>query len=846
MKIIKILGIYLLFVISILNFIGCSGSSSNDTATTSSDTSKSQALLGPVINADVNLYKVSDNSLLYSTVTIDNNELSKAGSFDIPNNLIENTQYYLLEIIGGKDIDANDDGIRDNLSTIVNGTIHSVVLGSDLLNGNTKVNPLSEITYQKLKPILNSSSKTDNNLIQTKINEIAKLIIKTDINGDGIISEKDIHLFSPKDDKGKIYFSETKLLETISFIHSGNEQNLSILANNLDFSLIEYSTGDNEYGSSINIEDNYLFLANYNGMKVFDITDIYNPIMLYTTNEKVGKFVIAGNYLYTGYSKVLKIFDISDKNNITLKRTIDLVDKFFRDIKIRNNYLLLLTSNATDQTKNGITVFDITDINNFNELSFYQGGDYHQLILNDTTAIVVYHNTGGFDILDISNLSNISLIEQVRENGDHSSTKGATIDNNNLYLGFYNYGMRIYDINNSSVPVKLGEIYLGYDFTEISVSGNYAYAANTSWTQLKIIDITDKTKPILVTTVVTQASTYDSKIKNNQLYLSTKNGFQVININQSWNTSQDYISKYTYPTTIIQGGEGNFSTSYGKGITIDNNGIAYLSGGGVISLDLSEPTNPTMLDQIYSYGSKSIIKKYNDYIYTGGYQNFLEIINASDNSNLTFGLENSYATNGGQSFGIDFKNNYAYVLGYNLNIIDITENNNSNAIYTGNMLSFETGNLKIKDDYLYVATDINNSILIYDIVNQISPTLKNSVSVNSLNNSYSSTDMEIVDDALFLVTSIGFEIFNITNRENPTKLSVYEGSNMYNFKVYNNIVYLSSSKGITILNIQDLSNPILVGYYNITNSIGGLDIWDEYLYVTTDKELLIYPLIKYN
>lgn len=837
----KIKTVFLGSIIALLivGLTGCGGSGSKSSIFTSSS---SQVLLGPVIDADVNLYKVFDNSLIYNTITIDNRDLSKAGTFEIPSNLIESEEYYLLEIRGGSDIDANDDGIRDEVSTVVNGTIHSVILGSDLLSGNTKVNPLSEIVYQKLKPTLFSENKVNNSLIQLKLKNISKLLIKNDINGDGKISEKDINQFSPKDHKNKIFLTENKLIEVISLIHAGNDDNLSKISNEFDFSLIEFITNDNQYNSTIHIENNYLFLGNYNGLKIYNIADILNPLEVYSIDEEVSNLLVHGDYLFTGYSNKIKIFDISNKMNVTLYRTIDLFDKLFRDVKIKDNHLFLLTSNASDVTKDGLTVFDITDIDNFVELGFYQGGIYHQLILRDNKAITIYKNTGGFDILDVSNPYNISLIKEVREVNDHSSS-GGVLHDNNLYLGFYNYGMRIYDLSDISSPTKVGEINLGYNFDKISIKNDYAYVSNDSTASLKIVDITDKTNPTLVDTLSIQERTYNSIIKDDLLYLSNQDGFQVININYNWDENKDFINKYTYPSISIDNSESTFNTSFGGDILIDN-GTAYISGTGIISLSLDSPLSPKINEQKYSYGTKLRITKNANYLFTVGYQNYLEILNILNPENMEFILESSYQKYGNHkmSYDIDIKDNLAYVLsGNDVSIIDVSlPTEEINILNSFSHELFENGSLKAHGDYLYIASDSPSKLSIYDISNYLEPSLVTSIDIGKMNNWWTSS-MDIMNDKLFLTTGLGLEIYDISNRLTPFKIFEFKDSLAKYFKIHNNYVYLSSSKGISIIDLNE--TPKYIGYYNTPNEIGGLDVWGEYLYVPTSTELLIYPLI---
>lgn len=100
-----------------------SGSSpaASSAASPSSDASPAgQALLGPLINAKVELYSLTnvDGAPIFTTTTADSDDLDQAGRFAIPASSIDDDQLYIVKVSGGQDIDADDDGVRDASPTI--------------------------------------------------------------------------------------------------------------------------------------------------------------------------------------------------------------------------------------------------------------------------------------------------------------------------------------------------------------------------------------------------------------------------------------------------------------------------------------------------------------------------------------------------------------------------------------------------------------------------------------------------------------------------------------------------------------------------------------------------------
>ena len=115
---------------------------------------------------------------------------------------LEDDTFYLYEVSGGEDYDVNDDGIIDTTPTPNKGTFHLLVLGSHVKAiKKATITVVSEIMYQKLLASL-SLEKSD---IQIKMENLAKEMIKEDINSDGFVGIEDILKYNPILDKAKLH-----------------------------------------------------------------------------------------------------------------------------------------------------------------------------------------------------------------------------------------------------------------------------------------------------------------------------------------------------------------------------------------------------------------------------------------------------------------------------------------------------------------------------------------------------------------------------------------------------------------------------------------------------------------
>jgi len=188
------------------------------------------AQLGYISDGQVKLFKLPDlNNEIATTKTSSSNELTEAGGFIFTDISINKDKFYLLEISEGNDIDPNDDGrIEVDQKIALQGTVYALAKGSDLISGDTRVNALTDIAYQKIKNGLTSLS---NEQISAFLKKNADEFVY-DINGDGIINNKDILLFNPIEHSRKVKQSYQDILDVyIAKVHSGavEEKKLSSL-----------------------------------------------------------------------------------------------------------------------------------------------------------------------------------------------------------------------------------------------------------------------------------------------------------------------------------------------------------------------------------------------------------------------------------------------------------------------------------------------------------------------------------------------------------------------------------------------------------------------------------------
>jgi len=182
------------------------------------------AQLGNLADANVTVYKIEDNgtaTFLWNEITSSGTTLADIGKFNLHIEDLNDSTFYLYKVKGGKDWDANDDGIKDANYTKNNGTIRAIAKGSDIkvAAGNFTVSYVTELLYEKVESALKYTF--NKNTFQTLLINESKKIVK-DVNHNDVRNMQDILTFNPSSDKNDLTDSyKTKVQEIINSLHDG-------------------------------------------------------------------------------------------------------------------------------------------------------------------------------------------------------------------------------------------------------------------------------------------------------------------------------------------------------------------------------------------------------------------------------------------------------------------------------------------------------------------------------------------------------------------------------------------------------------------------------------------------
>ena len=176
-----------------------------------------RALLGPLAGATVTLESLHEAPWVHTAATAaDDTDLETAGSFSFDLDLSELPPVVLLTAYGGKDLDADNDGVPDPRPTLNRGRVHAYVPRHRLTAPFT-INPLTEIAYRELQHEFPGgfASLTRAEMLRS-VDEIAAKYL----DGGGTYS--DLLTFDPTEDQARSRLDwDLVLTGLVDAIHAG-------------------------------------------------------------------------------------------------------------------------------------------------------------------------------------------------------------------------------------------------------------------------------------------------------------------------------------------------------------------------------------------------------------------------------------------------------------------------------------------------------------------------------------------------------------------------------------------------------------------------------------------------
>ncbi|MEA2115835.1 MAG: hypothetical protein U9P36_10725, partial [Thermodesulfobacteriota bacterium] len=149
------------------------------------------------------------------------NDLLTAGIFGLTLSGVADDDWIVVSASGGSDIDHNGDGTVDPSPTINKGTLHAVAKAADWRNKHLRITPLTELAYRFTEHLFSQIPQDE---LAIRLQDLARYLIKTDIDGSGTVDWNDILLFNPANPEHR-----DKLTTSYDWLSTVNDEGHSII-----------------------------------------------------------------------------------------------------------------------------------------------------------------------------------------------------------------------------------------------------------------------------------------------------------------------------------------------------------------------------------------------------------------------------------------------------------------------------------------------------------------------------------------------------------------------------------------------------------------------------------------
>ncbi|RLG54024.1 MAG: hypothetical protein DRN95_09020, partial [Candidatus Hydrothermarchaeota archaeon] len=434
-------------------------------------------------------------------------------------------------------------------------------------------------------------------------------------------------------------------------------------------------------------------------------------------------------------------------------------------------------------------------------------------------------NKKGLVIADISDPANAYIVSSL----DIGECEDVQVQGNYAFLTEGGKGVYVVNISDKTKPTLLTTVDLGGSNRprRLAVSGNYLYVAMEAEKRLCILNITSPESPFIESNWTTEeggGSGFSSvAVKNNYVYVTQYHwGFHVIDVSDPSNPVEvaNVIKDHDPNANDVKVfGDYLFVSTRYEGFRI---------------YDISDPTNPSLVTKFSgwsSYAEGIFIHQlpYGTYVFQSGFSSGWAIINVSDIENPE--ILSTMPVPLGDS--VEVKGNYMFIGSHNEGVwvIDVGDPSNPHEVIWIQVHGRNKG-LTIDGDYLY-GTGCWNGIWIVNISNPEDPIIE--LPYYGIN---AALNPIVVDDYLYVQTYDAngeyVTIYDVSDKQNP--ILVYQedlgfGSGIQPLDRYGeNYLIWGGSNGLFIVDISNRTNPEVVGSYSISLYAGDAKVLGDVVY----------------
>jgi len=577
----------------------------------------------------------------------------------------------------------------------------------------------------------------------------------------------------------------------------------------------------------VNVVGTIAYVSNWvDGLKIVDVSSPMTPVLLSTVPAPttpyrgvVGETEIKGNYAYVTTDEAgLMIVDISNPRApvvVTTYRTA--ATTWVLTVKIVGNYALIGCWGK----------FQVLDISNPTAPSLVYSADIPDmnLYMKVFGNKVYFQNPGqfaGWSIFEFD-LTTLPIPQSTRSFGQygHLDQLGYALDHNNdrLFTATKTDGFEIIDFTKS--PMLQGTLPLTSDTFDMAVVGDRAFLAQRDG--MRVIDISNPTAPTLLEFFPTPAAVGHIQIVGDLAYLAAaSSGLRIINISSVLPPPGPQL-------TPVSG----IATASRTLDTVVRNGIAYIADwqGGVRTLDVSDPTSPSLLGFVDTPGQATHIKLHGNYAFVADVGSGLQVLDISNPSTPYIVA----TVHGIVPISLEIVGNYAFVGGgFQFHTIDIS--NPRAPVLVATLYGVDQfQEMAVSGTSIFAVGDYlqERKLSVIDVSNPLAPAVISRVDSSSMGLSVSGSYAYTAGGSLL--------VFNISNPLMPVVVSpLYDAAIPFTSDVvvvgHRAFVARGFTGGVAAVDISRPAVPTILDEVNIGCFAVSLSVDSGYLYASCEKD----------
>lgn len=602
----------------------------------------------------------------------------------------------------------------------------------------------------------------------------------------------------------KVYTSENSQSAFVfkkhnDFIFIGRDSGVEVYNTNESASPELISVFCYNYIYDIYLENSFAYLATNNGLYIYDISDIVNPQFLFNYDTGSSKSLdIWNNYLFIksdGYnpqSDGYYIFSILDPNNPVLLNHIQDFQGFgyhMNTIDVHNDILFIGAD--TDNWNYRLNLFDLSNPSFPVFINSIDIPNIESIKFQDQLAFITYG--GPIQVIDISNPNLLEVVQSIP-----IFCEEIALNSEIIYCHSREKGFEVFNISDIQNPLNISKFQIPsglhpvYRDLYIDAQNNALYIGYNHG--FEIFDVSSYENPFLLATFEDSYCSLIQISETENVIASTENNFSIINFSNP--IQPELISNFEFPSSYD-------TQLFIDALLVDNYIYVIIyehenfnQGSFLHKIDVSDLNNPILVSSTQvSSSDVSDFEYYDSHFFVLQGLN-IKVFDMSMN-------ETTIISNAGK---FEISDNKLYFIFGNLLIIENIEDIFSPYFIGEIELTTDISDFIIHNNVAYLVC--NDSFQILDVSDSNNPILSNTV--NYYPSSYIIFQPKIIDNNLFIsdLNWNEFYIYDLQDQLSPSLISNFKWNlTSYDFLLFNDYLITSNNYfGVSTLDYYSLTS----------------------------------------